>query len=146
MAVRVFLCLVFSLSGAQCTYTISSKNRLTTQSTTTEGSRLFLSEKLEIGESKYSYDFETGEITCGTAEKVVLNCDIIVCGNDNDKVISNQIDALGWHLTSIEACVLEVWDTYRRCKGLFTPDRGGQLEPTESVRLCTTQPAQSPRS
>ena len=96
MAVRVFLCLVFSLSGAQCTYTISSKNRLTTQSTTTEGSRWFLSEKLKIGESKYSYDFETGEITCNTAEKVVLNCNIIVCGNDNDKVISNQIDALAW--------------------------------------------------
>ena len=89
----VFLCLVSSLSVAQCTYTMSSENRLTTQATTTKSFTWFATEKLDSGESKYDYVVvanKGGKIVCNTAEKAVSNCDIFVRGNNNRRYISHR--------------------------------------------------------
>ena len=75
--------MVSSFSVAQCTYTISSENRLATEAATTKSFTWFATEKLESGESKYAYVVvanKGGKIVCNTAEKVVSNCDILVRG------------------------------------------------------------------
>ena len=64
--------------------------------------------KLVRGGSNYTYNTQTGEITCDTAEKAVSNCDILLMLKDDTKYIETVLLTHGRHLTSLEARVLEV--------------------------------------
>ena len=96
--------LLFCVS-VNATYTISSENRLTKQSTTTEPYMYFAANKQARGESKYTRDKETGEISCNTA---VSNCDILQLLKDDNTYIDSVQDQQGRQLTSVEERVLEV--------------------------------------
>ena len=105
------------VSSALASYTIGPENRLTTQSTTTESIKWFSVKKLVRGGSNYTYDSETGEITCDTAEKAVSNCDILLMLKDYGRHISQKVNYLGQHLTSVEERVLEVLGHLQEVRG-----------------------------
>ena len=138
----MLLCLVSSFSVAQCTYTISSENRLTTEATTTKSFTWFATEKLDSGESKYDYVVvanKGGKIVCNTVEKVVSNCDILVRGNDNWRFVSGRIGRLSLHLTSVEECVLEVLGHLQEVRGTLhsRPERSaGAGAEAAAILVC----------
>ena len=111
--------LLLCVSSAIASYTIGPENRLTTQSTTAESIKWFSVKKLVRGGSNYTYDSETGEITCDTAEKAVSNCDILLMLKDDTKYIETVLLTPGRHLTSIEARVLEVLGHLQEVRGTF---------------------------
>ena len=79
--------------------------------------KFFSAMKLVRGGSNYTYNTQTGEITCDTAEKAVSNCDILLMLKDDANYISNNINTASWHLTSIEARVLEVLGHLQEVRG-----------------------------
>ena len=97
------------------TYTISTENRLTTQATTTKTVKS--SQRLRSGDSKFTFNRPTGEITCDTAEKAVSNCDILIWLLDQTTWIDKLIQKHGQHLTKLEACVLEVLGHLQEVRG-----------------------------
>ena len=84
----------------------------------------FFAKKLVRGGSNYTNNFETGEITCDTAEKAVSNCDILLMLKDDTKYIKTVLLTPGRHLTSIEARVLEVLGHLQEVRGTFHPRPG----------------------
>ena len=74
----LYAALLLCVSSALASYTIGPENRLTTQSTTTESIKFYSAVKLVRGGSNYTYNTQTAEITCDTAEKAVSNCDILL--------------------------------------------------------------------
>ena len=112
------------------TYTVSSENRLTTQSTTTEAVKYFA-----VGDTKNTYVGETGEISCHTAETAVSNCDVLKLLGDEFIYISKIHDQQGRHLTSIEERVLEVLGHLQEVRGTLhsRPERSAGAN-----RVCET--------
>ena len=69
------------------------------------------------GGSNFTFNAQTGEITCHTAEKAVSNCDILLWLKDITKYIETVLLTHGQHLTKIEACVLEVLGHLQEVRG-----------------------------
>jgi hypothetical protein len=66
------------LPSALPQFTISPANLVTARPTATPPpSRTFAGKSRARGETKYTYDGDTGEMTCHTAETAVSNCDIL---------------------------------------------------------------------
>ena len=104
----LYAALLLYVSSALASYTIGPENRLTTQSPTTDSIKFYSAVKLVRGGSNYTYNTQTDEITCDTAEKAVSNCDILLWLKDLTKYSNIVLATHGQHLTKIEACVLQV--------------------------------------
>ena len=73
------LLLLLCVSSAPLgSYTISSSNRLTTQSTTTETVKFYAPKLMASGKAKFTFNTQTGEFDCDDAEKAVSNCDLMI--------------------------------------------------------------------
>ena len=109
---------IFNIAGS--TYTISSENRLTTESTTTKDTYWFSDEELASGKAKYDYTVipkKGGQVICDQLNDSVSNCDILVRVNDNWRHISTKVGRLLWHLTSVEGRVLKVLGHLQEVRG-----------------------------
>ena len=105
-------------------YTISSSNRLTTQSTTTETVKFYAPKLMASGKAKFTFNTQTGEFDCDDAEKAVSNCDLITWMLDQTGFIDIQTQDLGEHLTAIEARVLEVLGQLQEVQGTLHSQPG----------------------
>ena len=93
------------LPSALPQFTISTKNRVTTHSTTTESFPY-----RAIGDPKYTWvpHGKEKKIACHTAETAVSNCDILLLLTDEQRYSNVEQQQQGRHIASIEERVLDV--------------------------------------
>ena len=88
--------------------TVSPANLVTARPTATQPpSRTFAGRSRARGETKYTYDGDTGNITCNTAGTAVSNCDILELLRDDHVYMDDVHLLMKKHLQEIEAQVLE---------------------------------------
>ena len=96
-----------SVHNLQSQYTISNENTVIAPSTTTETGEYFAPASRARGETKYTFDRESGEITCRTADTAVSNCDIVELLRGDHTFMDNIHYRQGGHLMTIEVRVPE---------------------------------------